>query len=198
MRRSTSTTIWEIEKIKGSRFIAQVSPVRTPAEAETILAVIRAQHRLAGHHCFAYRLANGQQRASDDGEPRGSGGAPILTRIEHLELVDTLVVVTRYFGGIKLGVGGLIRAYGGAAGQALEMCALEEVQPGVLVRLGYAYADTAAVERCCSAVELEVIEEEFSTTVSRTIWVALSARQQLEQALREASSGRIQWSEDPQ
>ena len=172
--------------------------MRTAAEAEAILAEIRAQHRSAGHHCFAYRLAAGQQRVSDDGEPRGSAGAPILTRIEHLELVDTLVVVTRYFGGVKLGVGGLIRAYGGAAGQALEQCILEEVQPGVLVRLDYMYADTAAVERCCNTVQHEVIEETFMTSVSRTIWVALSDRQQLERALREAGGGRIQWSEVPQ
>ena len=198
MRRSTSTIIWEIEKIKGSRFIAQVSPVRTAADAGAVLSTIRAQHRSAGHHCFAYRLADGQQRTSDDGEPRGSAGAPILSRIAHLELVDTLVVVSRYFGGVKLGVGGLIRAYGGAAAQALEQCSLEEVLPGMLVRLDFAYTDTAAVERCCNAVELEVLKEEFLTSVSRTIWVTASDRQRLKLALREACAGRVQWFEEPQ
>ena len=100
-------------KDNGSRFIALAYPVETEEEVKNIVAALRKEYHDARHHCYAYRL--GYQgnifRASDDGEPAGSAGRPILGQIDSAGLSDVLVVVVRYFGGIKLGIPGLIRAY---------------------------------------------------------------------------------------
>ena len=100
-------------KDNGSRFIALAYPVETEEEVKSIVAGLRKEYHDARHHCYAYRL--GYQgdvfRASDDGEPAGSAGRPILGQIDSAGLSDVLVVVVRYFGGIKLGIPGLIRAY---------------------------------------------------------------------------------------
>src|SRR5690606_11612852 len=108
---------------KGSRFIAEVFPVETEEEAAAAIEAVRRREHAATHHCTAYRLGPEGElfRASDDGEPSGTAGLPILRQIEARGLTNTLVVVTRYFGGTKLGRGGLIRAYGEAAARALDL-----------------------------------------------------------------------------
>ena len=108
-------------KVQGSRFIATATPITTKAEAEQFVGRIKKEFWDATHNCFAYRLGtDGREfRSNDDGEPSGSAGKPILAVIDKLELTDTAVVVTRYFGGTKLGVGGLIRSYSQAAEKAL-------------------------------------------------------------------------------
>lgn len=110
----------ETPAIKGSRFIGDARVVRTEAEARAVWAAVRKQHHKARHHCIAWRLADGGFGRSDDGEPSGTGGPPILQRLEGGDLVDVVVVVVRYYGGTKLGRGGLVRAYGDAAAAALE------------------------------------------------------------------------------
>ncbi|MCA9739293.1 MAG: YigZ family protein, partial [Gemmatimonadetes bacterium] len=112
----------EIPRIKGSRFIADLVPVSDAAQADAAVDAARAAFPDARHHCFAWRVgARGDTfRFGDDGEPAGSAGRPILQHLEGLDVTDAVLVVTRYFGGTKLGVGGLIRAYGGAAAAALE------------------------------------------------------------------------------
>ena len=109
------------EKIKRSVFIANVSACHDEAEARDFLTQIVSQHRDATHNCRAYVLSNGTEYSSDDGEPSGTAGRPILNAIKHSELVNVIVVVTRYFGGVKLGVRGLIDAYGGVAAKALDL-----------------------------------------------------------------------------
>ena len=108
-------------KVKGSRFLAEAVPVADEAVAEAALATIRKREYNATHHCTAYRIGPAADlfRFNDDGEPSGTAGQPILRQIEGRELTNTLVVVTRYYGGTKLGTGGLIRAYGEAASLAL-------------------------------------------------------------------------------
>lgn len=108
-------------KVQGSRFLAVALPVQTREAIDEFLTSTRRELHNATHHCFAYRLGTDAKtfRYSDDGEPAGSAGKPILAAIDKHTLTDTLVVVTRYFGGTKLGVGGLVRAYGGAAEAAL-------------------------------------------------------------------------------
>ena len=97
---------------RKSRFIGHIAPVRDEAEALDFLSRIRAEHRDASHNVFAYILReNGVKRMSDDGEPQGTGGVPVLEVLEREGLTDVAVVVTRYFGGILLGAGGLVRAY---------------------------------------------------------------------------------------
>lgn len=104
---------------KKSRFIAKVVRVNSEEEAAQKLAEIKKEHRDARHNVFAYRIANGNERFSDDGEPSGTAGVPILNILRGEKLENILVVVTRYFGGILLGTGGLVRAYSLAAKEAI-------------------------------------------------------------------------------
>ena len=120
-REPEKTSVYE-EKIKRSLFIAEVSPCRNEDEAREILSRTVSKYRDATHNCRAYLLSNGSEYSSDDGEPSGTAGKPILNAIKRSGLVNVIVVVTRYFGGVKLGVRGLIDAYGGTAQKALELC----------------------------------------------------------------------------
>ncbi|GAA0473678.1 YigZ family protein [Streptomyces stramineus] len=113
--------VHEIE-INKSRFLCALAPAATEEEAQAFIARVRKEHPTARHHCFAYVLgADGSvQKASDDGEPGGTAGVPMLQMLLRREVRYVVAVVTRYFGGVKLGAGGLIRAYGGAVGEALD------------------------------------------------------------------------------
>lgn len=105
---------------KKSRFLGGVYPVTSEQEAKEILERVRRQHYDARHNCWCYILKSGQKRYSDDGEPQGTAGQPMLNVFERERVVDVLCVVTRYFGGILLGAGGLCRAYTKAAKDALD------------------------------------------------------------------------------
>jgi uncharacterized YigZ family protein len=109
--------------IRKSRFIAHLAPVSSVAEAEQVIAGIRKRYWDARHNCVAMvtGLTADQARSSDDGEPAGTAGAPMLAVLQRRNLTDVVAVVTRYFGGIKLGAGGLIRAYSGAVGEAADL-----------------------------------------------------------------------------
>ena len=109
------------EKIKRSVFIANLEICHNEVEAKNFLNKITSQHRDATHNCRAYIFENENEYFSDDGEPSGTAGRPILNAIKKSELVNVMVIVTRYFGGVKLGVRGLIDAYGGTAEKALNM-----------------------------------------------------------------------------
>lgn len=109
-------------EVNRSRFICSLAPAATEREAQEFVAAVRARYPTAGHHCFAYVIGADAsvQRASDDGEPGGTAGVPMLQMLLRRETRFVVAVVTRYFGGVKLGAGGLIRAYGGAVGEALD------------------------------------------------------------------------------
>lgn len=113
-------------KDRGSRFIAFAYPVKDSADCKKKIAVIKKEHPKANHHCFAYRLglANDNFRVSDDGEPSGTAGRPILGQIDSKNVTDILIVVVRYFGGTLLGVPGLINAYRSAASMVLQVTPL--------------------------------------------------------------------------
>lgn len=133
----------EIE-IRRSRFIGAVAPVASAAEARAFVDARRTAHPTARHHCFAYVTggADRVEKASDDGEPSGTGGAPILEVLKKREVMDAVAVVSRYFGGVLLGAGGLIRAYGQAAARAVDAAGVLELRPAALVTVivGYAHA----------------------------------------------------------
>lgn len=105
---------------KRSRFIGQVQPVQTEEEARAFLEQVRKKHHDARHNCWCYLLRGGTARYSDDGEPQGTAGRPMLEVFQRESVTDLCCVVTRYFGGILLGTGGLLRAYTRAAGDALQ------------------------------------------------------------------------------
>ena len=136
----------------GSRFLALAAPVCEEAGARAVLQERERQMFDAAHHCSAWRLRDGTGRANDAGEPSGSAGAPILAAIDGAGLVDCCVVVTRYFGGTKLGVGGLVRAYGEAAALALEGAPRRGGVRAVRLRVRYPYEHTAAVMRMLERV----------------------------------------------
>ena len=128
-------------KDNGSRFIALAYPVESEEEVKQIVSALKKEYHDARHHCYAFRLGkDGQKwRASDDGEPSGSAGRPILGQIDSLNLSDILVVVVRYFGGIKLGIPGLIRAYKTSTADALSTASKVEKISGRWIDLDFDY-----------------------------------------------------------
>lgn len=191
MNRPTERFVWRADPIKGSRFEAWVVPVQDEAEARRALDEARATEGNASHHCWAWRLTDGTTRSSDDGEPGGSAGRPILAQLEGHEMVDTLVIVIRWFGGTKLGVGGLIRAYGGTAGKALDRAPIEEVRALATLRFRYAYDDTQAVEAALAGFEARV-DRSWDAAVTAVATLPEADRQALEHALVERSAGRVE------
>lgn len=130
------------EVIEGSRFLAYVWPASDPDEALTRLAEVKAEHPDATHHCWAYKFGD-SQRFSDDGEPGGTAGRPMLEVLLKRNLDMVAAVVVRYYGGKKLGAGGLVRAYSGAVSKALDRAGVREVVDMTTVRIeaGFALVD---------------------------------------------------------
>ncbi len=164
-------------KDNGSRFIACAFPVETEAEVKETVARLRKEYHDARHHCYAYRL--GYQgdvfRASDDGEPSGSAGRPILGQIDSQGLSDILVVVVRYFGGIKLGIPGLIRAYKSSTADALTQARVIEKIAGKNFRLHFEYLSMNAVMKVLKDMDLPQKAQDFGERCSLETRVRLSA-----------------------
>jgi uncharacterized YigZ family protein len=169
-------------KEKGSKFIALAFPAVTEEEVKDLLAAIRKQYYDARHHCFAYMLGeNGQHfRASDDGEPSHSAGDPILGQIRSRQLTNVLVIVVRYFGGIKLGVGGLVHAYKTAAAEALDKAeVVKQIIPARLtVRFSYDWMN--AVMKLAKDYDMEIVSQDFAESCA----VTLSVRKSLAEEVR--------------
>ena len=180
----------EIEKIKGSRFIAHALPVKTEAAARAAILDVQQSWPNASHHCWAFRLRDDAGLVSDDGEPRGSAGPPILRRIEGQALHGVLVIVVRWFGGTKLGVGGLIRAYGGAAAAVLAQAQIVEVQATAEVAVTFDYADTGAVQAAITAATGLVLATEYGAMTKFIVQVPAENEMQLRQALVDRTAGR--------
>lgn len=127
--------------INKSRFICSMKRTESEADAQAFIEDIRAKHPKANHNCFAYLIGNTNsiQRMSDDGEPSGTAGVPMLEVLKKQQLKNTTAVVTRYFGGVKLGAGGLIRAYGSAVSEAINAIGLVEKQMNQLVSVDISY-----------------------------------------------------------
>lgn len=182
--------VWEMEPVKGSRFVATVAPATTAAEAEAVVAQVAAHWPGASHHCFAWRLAGGDTRSSDDGEPSGSAGRPILARLEGKDIEDAVVVVTRWFGGTKLGVGGLVRAYGGCAGMALDRAPIAERQRTTRVRILHGYPETGAVAAALAELGLTPDHTDYGADVVVHLDVPLSEVPAVLQRVPERTAGR--------
>jgi uncharacterized YigZ family protein len=185
---------YEGAKIKGSRFIAWATPATSPAEAEALVSAARRAHPHATHHCLAYRLGpEGKDfHADDDGEPSGSAGRPILQQIESHGLVDTAVVVIRYFGGTKLGVGGLIRAYGGAASEVLKLAPTRTVTVTRRVRVTYPYAVSAAVDAVVATSGLAPAASAYEETVTLEFEVPLARVETFRELIRDRTGGKAE------
>ena len=161
----------------GSRFIASAWPVETEEEVKAIVDGLKKKYHDARHHCYAYRLGldGGRFRANDDGEPSGSAGRPILGQIDSAGLSDVLVVVVRYFGGIKLGIPGLIRAYKSATADALTQAQAIEKVAGEHWRLDFDYLSMNAVMKAVKDLGLPQKDQQFGERCTMTVRVRLSS-----------------------
>lgn len=151
-------------KDRGSRFLSFAYPCDDPERAKELVSQLKKEYHDARHHCFAYRIGlNGDiWRSSDDGEPSGTAGRQILGQIDSAGLSDILVVVVRYFGGIKLGVPGLIAAYKGAAADALGAASIIEKVASKTFTLHFDYLEMNSIMRIVKDLSLEVLSQEFS------------------------------------
>ncbi|VXB88147.1 IMPACT family member YvyE [Microbacterium sp. 8M] len=183
--------------VKKSRFIARIAPVRSVDEAEAVIAAVRRQYWDARHNCTAMvtGLAGDQARSSDDGEPSGTAGMPMLEVLRRRGLTDVVAVVTRYFGGVKLGAGGLIRAYSTAVSEALDEAALlhrrellearVEVPHGEAGRIDNALRDWAAAHGSTFG------DVAYGASASFTLWIPSADRDALVDDVAALSAGAL-------
>jgi len=143
-------------KDKGSKFFGYAFPIKTKEEFKSIIEYIKQKHSSAGHFCFAYQLGIEipYYRASDDGEPSNSAGLPIYGQLQAFGITNVLVVVVRYFGGTKLGVGGLISAYKNTAKLSLEASTIKTLDVLIPLKLTFAYKDLSQVMRIIKKYQL--------------------------------------------
>jgi len=150
-------------KEKGSKFLAFAYPVKTEQEIKGILEGLRKKYFDARHHCYAYMLGKNKDvfRTNDDGEPNHSAGDPILGQIRSHSLTNVLIVVVRYFGGTKLGVGGLINAYKTAAAEAILNNKVIETEDQKELTLHFAYQEMNQVMKLVKEYDLEIVAQKF-------------------------------------
>lgn len=158
-------------KEKGSRFLAFAYPVSHEDTIKDHLAILQKKHHSARHYCYAWILGPDKvrYRVNDDGEPSGTAGKPIYGQIVSSDLTDVLVVVVRYFGGTKLGVGGLIQAYRSAASAALEKSRIIECKVKDRLRLEFSYGQMNAVMKVIKDMKLDLEEQSFDMDCSLTL-----------------------------
>ncbi|MCC6793247.1 MAG: YigZ family protein [Thermomicrobiales bacterium] len=144
--------------VKKSRFICTLARVTSEAEARAAIDEVKKRHWDANHNCSAYRIGAGGrfQRTSDDGEPSGTAGVPMLEVLSRRDLIDVVAIVTRYFGGTLLGAGGLIRAYGQAVSAAVDEVGIVERRPVTLVEVEADYAEAGRLENALRATEFNL------------------------------------------
>lgn len=177
---------------KKSEFIGYLRHVDTEAEAIAFINEIRAQHRKATHNCYAYILRdNNISRHSDDGEPSGTAGAPIYEVLKKEGLTDVACVVTRYFGGILLGAGGLVRAYTQGAKLAVDNAVILDMQQGVRIKLTLAYPLYGKIGKILAEYDARVENEDFSADVAITLVIRAEQADSLIADLTDACSGNI-------
>ena len=177
--------------VKKSRFIADVFHIDDEREFSEKKEMIKKKHRDAKHHVFAYRFANGSEHYSDDGEPSGTAGVPILDILRGKELQNTLVVVTRYFGGTLLGTGGLVKAYSDVAKLALESASFKEMNLAVKYKLEIPYNDFNVVQHYCSTNNITITESSFSDTILMEIVMKQEKEFKIIEELREKLGGKL-------
>lgn len=181
----------ELPRINGSRFVAHVARATDEEAALGVVAACREADPDATHHCWAYVLAGGRARSSDDGEPRDTAGAPILRHLQGAGLADVVVVVTRWYGGTNLGRGGLVRAYGDATAAVLDAVEVVERTPTATRTLQHDYGLTAAVDAVLAAHDVETVDAEYGARVRRLVAVPTRALDAFTADLRDATAGRV-------
>ncbi|MGF6989388.1 putative YigZ family protein [Lachnospiraceae bacterium PF1-21] len=180
---------------KKSRFIATTYPVKTEEEALKFIGEIKKKYWDARHNCYAFVCGenNELQRFSDDGEPSGTAGKPILEILLKEEVHDALVVVTRYFGGVLLGAGGLVRAYSKSAKAGLDASAVAVKRKGWMVEIITSYQDHGKFKNSIELGEYSLLDTEFSQDVCLKLIVATDKVSELEKLTANLSSGKAEF-----
>jgi uncharacterized YigZ family protein len=178
--------------VQGSEFLAHAAPVESVAAAEAFIEEIEAAYDDATHNVPAYRVRADPFReyASDDGEPSGSAGKPMLSVLQGQEIENVCVVVTRYFGGTELGVGGLVRAYSGAVKDVLDAAAIVKERPHEAFSVSVDYDDSGTVRGILESEGVD-FEADYGETVAFDVRVPVAEAEALRDRLRSATSGRV-------
>ena len=176
---------------KKSEFIGYLSPVKTEEEAIAFINEIRAMHRKARHNCYAYILReNRTARHSDDGEPSGTAGVPIYEVLRKEELCDVACVVTRYFGGIMLGAGGLVRAYTRGAKDAVDTAKIKVMAEAAKAEITVDYSLYGRLPQIFADFDARSESEDFADTVKVTVFVRWELAEKLKEKLIDSCNGK--------
>ena len=192
------TTVFEQSEasieIKRSEFIAQIFHAESPEEADEFIEAVRKKHYRARHNCYAYVMGDSAdiKKASDDGEPASTAGRPILSVIENNGLNDVLIIVTRYFGGIKLGASGLTRAYASAASEAVKGAAKVEMKTCAVTDIAYDYSLHGKVDAYLRNSGVRTDQPEFSDRVGQRIYIPVGDEQIVRDELISLTNARIE------
>ena len=181
------------EEIKKSRFICHAKRVYSEEEARDFITAIKKEHYKATHNCSAFIIGEHSEikRTSDDGEPSGTAGVPMLGVLENHNLTNVCVVVTRYFGGIKLGAGGLIRAYAGSVALAVKEIGIIEIKEQAGIAIQMSYAQYQEYSNFLKEYNLMELDTNFTDQVDTMIYVDKEEKKTIKAALVEFFNGKI-------
>ncbi|MFS9315161.1 YigZ family protein [Streptococcus infantis] len=181
------------EEIKKSRFICHAKRVYSEEEARAFITAIKKEHYKATHNCSAFIIGEHSEikRTSDDGEPSGTAGVPMLGVLENHNLTNVCVVVTRYFGGIKLGAGGLIRAYAGSVALAVKEIGIVEIKEQAGIQIQMSYAQYQEYGNFLKEHNLMELETDFTDQVETIIFVDKEDKEAIKASLIEFFNGKV-------
>ena len=181
------------EEIKKSRFICHAKRVYSEEEARDFITAIKKEHYKATHNCSAFIVGERSEikRTSDDGEPSGTAGVPMLGVLENHNLTNVCVVVTRYFGGIKLGAGGLIRAYAGSVALAVKEIGIIEIKEQAGITIQMSYAQYQEYSNFLKEHHLMELDTNFTDQIDTIIYVDKEEKENIKSALVEFFNGKV-------
>ncbi|MBC1971804.1 YigZ family protein [Listeria welshimeri] len=186
--------------IEKSRFICHIMRVTTESEAQTFIQTIKKEHRDATHNCSAYIIGENDQfqKAHDDGEPSGTAGVPMLEVLKKKKLKNIAVVVTRYFGGTKLGAGGLVRAYGSAVSETIQTIGIVECTLATIIKCSFAYSLVEKIENALEQKKYQINDKEFTDKVVFHVFVDNDDIPHFRKWITEMANGQLELTESTQ
>lgn len=189
---ATTEALYEIKK---SRFYVTITPLSTVAAARTCIQQAKNTTPSANHHCSAFITGSPFDEEgfgySDDGEPSGTAGKPMFNVLQGSNVGEACVIVTRFFGGIKLGTGGLVRAYSTSVKEAIAQARFEEVHPRATVELSYPYTLSSTVDGILHTFDMQVIDSQYAESVTLKISITAAAVNELTQQVQERGRGLL-------
>lgn len=193
-------TVSNVTIEKKSKFITTITPVGSKEEAQQFIAEVASKEVGANHNCYAYIIGNPKSpshiHCSDDGEPSGTAGKPLLNILQYENLGNTLVVVTRYFGGVKLGSGGLVRAYSGGLKAALEKTVLQPFVREQTIIINFDYQYEATIRHCCETYGVKIVDAIYTSSASFALQLVEEKVSEFSEKLNGITSGKITITEE--